>query len=217
MKILFIGNSHTFFNDMPHVVADLYRLVKHETVDVTMLTIGGMSLTEHATQPQVHFNIKYGNYDAAVLQDVAHPFRGVGLLRDGLNDIIPMLNAVHAKPVLYMTWASKAAPEVQQEMADAYFACGREFDAAVSPVGLVWQKIRNEHPEIDLFYTDGEHGGAYGSYLAACVHFCTLSGYRELLPQPAASGAFYCSRSLDPEKCAAIHSAVYDIFKEYNL
>ena len=25
MKILFIGNSHTYFNDMPQLMADMYR------------------------------------------------------------------------------------------------------------------------------------------------------------------------------------------------
>ena len=37
MRILFIGNSHTYFNDMPHLCAELLRAAGKD-VEVTMLT-----------------------------------------------------------------------------------------------------------------------------------------------------------------------------------
>ncbi len=204
MKLLFIGNSHTFFNDMPHTVGELYRLTGMDSPDVVQLTHGGMSLEWHAGQPQVWFNIKYGHYDKIVLQDVAHPFYGLDPLMKGAGSIIGRMDRSVSQPCLYMTWASLAHPEAQADMIDAYTKAGEALDALVAPVGRVWEKIRYGHPEINLFWQDGEHAGPLGSYLAACVIFCTLTGKTSLSPD--LSDPFY--DSLDRRACGVIHDAV---------
>ena len=42
MKVLFIGNSHTFFNDMPHTFACLWEAGTGEKVAPVMLCHPGM-------------------------------------------------------------------------------------------------------------------------------------------------------------------------------
>ena len=42
MRTLFIGNSHTYFNDMPKIFADICRKNGID-MQVTMLTQGGMA------------------------------------------------------------------------------------------------------------------------------------------------------------------------------
>ena len=37
----------------------------------------------------------------------------------------------------------------------------------LAPVGEIWEQIRQTHPEIELFWHDGEHASPYGSYLEA--------------------------------------------------
>ena len=70
MRTLFIGNSHTYYNDMPHIFAEI---CKENGVDmqVTMLTKGGMGLDYHAANEQTRFNILFGDYDYIILQHVA--------------------------------------------------------------------------------------------------------------------------------------------------
>ena len=207
MKLLFIGNSHTFFNDMPHTVGELYRLCGMETPDVTMLTVGGMSLDWHAGQPSVWFSLKYGNYDRVVLQDVAHPFRGVEPLLSGAGSIIGRMDRSKTTPCLYMTWASLANPGAQADMIAAYREAQSRYDTLLAPVGCVWEKIRYGHPEINLFWQDGEHASPYGSYLAACTIFCALTGRTSLSPDM--SDAFY--DAYDRDACTVIHAAVAEV------
>ena len=45
-KVLFIGNSHTYFNDMPQMVKELANAAGEE-LHVTMLTKGGMDFAWH--------------------------------------------------------------------------------------------------------------------------------------------------------------------------
>ena len=44
MKILFIGNSHTFMNDMPQLVKEMIISATGEECEVFMLAYGGRSL-----------------------------------------------------------------------------------------------------------------------------------------------------------------------------
>ena len=73
LNILFVGNSHTYYNDMP-------LMVQRRAIEcgydfrVTMIAHGGWFLAQHAEEPDVRFNILYGGYDYVVLQEHAHPF-----------------------------------------------------------------------------------------------------------------------------------------------
>ena len=72
MRTLFIGNSHTYFNDMPKIFKDICA-ENGIDMQVTMLTKGGMGLDYHAENEQTRFNILFGDYDFVIIQHVAHP------------------------------------------------------------------------------------------------------------------------------------------------
>ena len=47
MRTLFLGNSHTYYNDMPEIMRDI--CIEHGIdMQVTILTKGGMGLDYHA-------------------------------------------------------------------------------------------------------------------------------------------------------------------------
>ena len=75
MKILFIGNSHTFCNGLPYQVRELLHLGNPD-VYVTMCATGGMTLGWHAEQPETQMAIKFDDWDYIVLQQKTHPFDG---------------------------------------------------------------------------------------------------------------------------------------------
>ena len=73
LRVLFIGNSHTYYHDLPAWVALMAKEEGYEC-DVTMLAHPGWYLHQHVKEPEVRFNIKYGHYDYVVLQEHSHPF-----------------------------------------------------------------------------------------------------------------------------------------------
>ncbi len=179
-RVLFIGNSHTYVNDMPFLYqafteSEYARQNGISPTKPTMIVHGGRMLCEHIAEPEVQYNIKYGGYDYVVLQQAAHPFPGKeALLHDGkiLCDWIKQANAI---PVGYMTWAEKRFPENQQKMIDSYRALCAQNDGILAPVGAIWEKIcMDPNADIELYYTDGEHASLAGSYLAACVIFAVI-------------------------------------------
>ncbi len=68
MRILFIGNSHTYYNDMPHMFANICH-EHHTDTEITMLAHAGMGWDFHVNEPEVRFNIAYGESAQAQMSD----------------------------------------------------------------------------------------------------------------------------------------------------
>ena len=169
MRILFIVNSHTYYNDMPHMFADICR-EHHVDTEVTMLAHGGKGWDFHVEEPEVRFNILYGEYDVVVLQHVAHPMGDLSVMAECGRKLIRWVREAGARPVLYMTWTTKADGEAAQNaMSNAYRELQKETDCELAPVGDKWWEDHRAHPEIELYAADGRHASEAGSHLAAAV------------------------------------------------
>ncbi|MCF0133014.1 MAG: hypothetical protein HUJ72_04035 [Blautia sp.] len=166
LRILFIGNSHTYYNDLPILVAERAREEGYDC-DVTMIAHGGWYLSQHTEEPDVWFNIAYGRYDYVVLQEHSHPFGPA----EKLNEAVKVLNAwirdAGAKTVIYATWSKKDEPEKQKEMDIAFRNIAEETGAILAPVGESWWTYQRSYPNLDLYADDGAHAAFAGSDFAA--------------------------------------------------
>ncbi len=166
LNILFIGNSHTYFNDMPLMVK---RRADEEDYNcrVTMLAHPGWFLSRHAEEPDVRFNILYGKYDYVILQEHAHPF---GPEEEFLNAAIAlnrMIREAGSTPVIYECWAKKDEPEVQDYMNQVHRHVAEEISALVAPVGENWWSYKDSWPNLEMYDEDGAHASRAGSEFAA--------------------------------------------------
>lgn len=175
MKVLFIGNSHTYFNDMPHLFSDMCRKTGEAETDVTMIAYSGRTLAWHEKEYfSVRFNLLYGNYDYCVIQQAAHPFPPEEETIPHAERLIKLCKSVGTAPVLYMTWAEKEKPENQRNMIDTYTKLANETGTLLAPIGRIWAKIRERYPDIELYYRDGQHASVYGDYLIAATFFAVI-------------------------------------------
>ncbi len=229
-KVLFIGNSHTFFNDMPELFARFCEL-DGEKPEVTMLAYPGKYLDWHMSEYfATRFNILYGHYDYCIIQQGAHPFPEVESTFTNGKRIIGMCRTAGTTPVIVMTWAEKRFPENQQKMIDCYTKLAAETDSLLSPVGLVWQKLQATNPEIELYWKDGEHASIYGDYLIAACNYAVVTGKKDLdlppigldfakdleigSPLKLLEDPALCDIELDPEKTKIILAAISEELKK---
>lgn len=181
-RVLFIGNSHTYFNDMPFLFQSMTQSGQAKADGIpgafaTMIVHGGRLLSEHIREPEVQYNIKYGAYDYVVVQQAAHPFPGKEILLADGKTLADWIHAAGAQMVGYMTWAEKAHPEHQTIMTESYTALCEQTGSILAPVGAVWERIlQDKDAPVGLFYTDGEHASLAGSYLAASVLYAAIYG-----------------------------------------
>lgn len=173
MRILFIGNSHTYVNDMPEIVA---RLAKKDGIDceVAMIAHGGWFLEQHAAEPETRFNILYGNYDYVVLQEHAHPFGPEGKMLSAAEKIGGWIHEAKSTAVAYMTWTEKGNEAGQARMAAAYQKMAESLPALLAPVGTEWWEYQHAHPETEMYAPDGQHASPQGSEFAAEVIWNTI-------------------------------------------
>lgn len=182
MKYLFIGNSHTYYNSMPHLFEQLAAAVD-PAPHVVMLAHGGMGYPFHADGEEAPFNIRYGHYDYVILQHVAHPMGDIDEMFRAGRLLAGMAKEYGAKPLLYMTWTKKGDEAAQADMSDAYRRLARETGSLLAPVGDVWQETRRQLPHLELYFTDDRHASYEGSHLAASTIFSAI--FRQ--PAPADS------------------------------
>lgn len=185
MRVLFIGNSHTYFNDMPHTFANMVQSLTGEKPEVTMLAYSNKDLAWHREEYfAVRFAILYGNYDFCVLQQQAHPFPEEETTFENAKRIFRLCETAGTKPVVYMTWAMRGESEVTKQMSDCYRRLAEECGALLAPVGERFKMVQQKHPEIDLFWHDNAHASAYGDYLIAAVFAALLTGKTDLSALP---------------------------------
>jgi hypothetical protein len=87
------------------------------------------------------------------------------------------------EPILFMTWGNKDGLQraghdsyeaMQSEIASAYLAIGEELGVRVAPVGIAWQHVLEQEPQLELWGIDGIHPSLEGSFLAANVIYATI-------------------------------------------
>lgn len=191
VKILFVGNSHTFFNDMAHTFARLWKAGTGEEIFPVVLCHPGMGFDYHVKEYfEVRYNLLYGGFDCAVFQQKAHPFAGTEEDFEAGKKLAELAKSGGVRPVFSLTWAEKAAPEHQQQMNDFHDRLCAETGAELSPVGRVWQEALRRAPDLPLYWQDGEHASVYGDYLIAVTHTRFLSG-KSALTLPAVGCDFF--------------------------
>lgn len=68
-RLLFIGNSYTYFNNLPAIVQRLGEAAGVGPVDVRMVAPGGMRLEDHWRAADAHTALREGPWDVVVLQE----------------------------------------------------------------------------------------------------------------------------------------------------
>ena len=69
-RILFVGNSLTYYNDVPAMVGAIYSAVdEHHDIETDMLAEGGYSIEQHLANDSLKFHLAGSAFDVVVLLD----------------------------------------------------------------------------------------------------------------------------------------------------
>ncbi len=224
-EILFVGNSYTFYNDLPAMVQEIANR-KNIRMECDKLLEGGANLQGHfhdEKSDKVKEKIKSRRYDAIILQDQSmmpaiSPEETLDAVRKWAS-ILPKENETNSqvpKLILFQTWGRMDPNGFNNEMQDQLTACYQKaadlHGAQVAPVGEAWRlwlsdsKRMKEYP---LHVGDGSHPNLAGSYLAASIIYATIfdkeiknlttrfsiSGKRVTVPSELAKKLQSCARA----------------------
>lgn len=178
-QVLFVGNSYTYFWNLPHVVQGF---AESEGVGVVtrQSTAGGVNLGQHwrgEKDLQSKSLIANGTYDIVVLQD--HSMRSIqapdSLIYYG-KLFGELIKSKGAQPYVYMTWSRKWDPYMIESIQREYTRLAEKINARIVPVGLAWERAIELRPDLPLYDDDGSHQSSLGTYLNACVFYGIITG-----------------------------------------
>lgn len=225
---IFIGNSFFYYNNSlhGHVRNIIGAADKKQSFRGTSVTISGAGLDWHNVeayfQPngigrysfvadnKVRFNVLDKLFDIAIMMDCSqcpvHP---------DLKNVFVEFAKKHsdtvrkygAEPVLFMSWAYADAPEMTEQLADAYVKAGNANNAMVIPAGLAFAKSVALRPDLNLYVPDKRHPSLMGTYLAANVVYASL--FRKT---PVGNGY---TAGLDPAAAKHLQSAAWDTVRDF--
>lgn len=179
LKVLFVGNSYTYFWNLPQLVA---AMAESQGIPIItrQSTVGGSNLEEHWKEQKGTVTrdlLENGNWDYVVMNN--HSLSAINTPEDFDKYgklFADLIKSKGAKPVFYMTWARKSDPSKQSTITKGYADLGQATRSNVVPVGEIWKKSIRLRPYIDLYFPDGSHPSPEGTYLNALAFFKFLTG-----------------------------------------
>lgn len=227
--VLFIGNSYTYYNNLPQMVANMATSFG-DHINYDSNTPGGATLSNHAGNAMTYTKINSNVWDYVVLQAQSQEpsFPDSQVDTQTIPYAIQIADSVYdhnfcTDVMMFMTWGRENGdPQwvpistydgMQSRLRSAYMRMADSVQGSVSPVGVAWKHIRDNHPTIQLYAGDGSHPSMEGSYLAACTFYASI--FRK-----SPIGSSYIS-TLDPTVAGYLQEAasmvVLDSLDQWNL
>ena len=182
-KILFIGNSFTFYWNLPSIVQAMANS-SDLNIEIYQSTAGGASLKQHwmgDKNLKTRALINNNKYDAIVLQDYStNPLLNTVESLDYFSRFIELANNKNIKSILYGTWMFPAIPYKnsygKDPIIDNLKPISRKYNTPIAPVGTAFRLFQKSFPGISLYTSDNKHPSPVGSYLAACIFYRVITG-----------------------------------------
>jgi len=186
--VLFIGNSLTYTNDLPELVADLGASVG-DTIRVSSVAQANFAVIDHALGLSNAVDvIKSQKWDMVVLQQGPTT---VGVNRDTLiiatKMLDPLVKAQGGVTAQLMTWPQSSQPQLfPAVLASSQAAANSVSRGVLIPAGEAWRAALAENASLPLYGGDGYHPALLGTYLTALVVYEKVTHHdARLLPGTA--------------------------------
>ena len=178
LRVLFIGNSLTYVNDLPGTLAGLARS-GGDTIRVEMVARPNYALIDHLSEHSgAEEAIARGGWDVVVLQQGP---TSLPVNRDSLilwtRMFDPLIRAVGARPALYMVWPAADRPQDFDAVRTSFQMAAQAVDGVFLPAGVAWVDAWGMNTTLPLYGPDGFHPSPLGTYLAALTIYEKLTGH----------------------------------------
>ena len=175
LNVLFIGNSLTYWNDLPAIVAALADSAKVKRLSWVQVAFPDFALEDHWAQGSALSALRSRTWDVVVLQ------QGPSSLPENRANLIEWSNRFNTeirkaggKPALYMVWPQSNRQQDFDNASTSYQLAAESVQGMLFPVGEAWRAAWRRSSTLPLYSGDGLHPNVNGSYIAALVMFQLL-------------------------------------------
>jgi len=179
LKVLFIGNSLTYTNQIPLIFQSLVlENNPNQQLKITEVVASGLTLEEHWQDGTAARIIsQQGPWNYVVLQEQSSrswwdPDKTAIYFRLFEEQI----KRAGAKTILFETWCDEQEMQYHEALRLKFQTLVSKTHSPVAPVGDAWILAKRQCPDAQLYQGDGHHPSLTGAYLAACVFYGKLLG-----------------------------------------
>ena len=175
-RVLFVGNSLTYVNDLPGMVQALAEAAG-EPLYVESVARPDHGLEEHWLGGPARPAIRHGGWDVVVLQQGPSALpESRAVLLDYARRFAGEIRAAGAAPALYAVWPSAARSGDWDRVGESYRLAAGEVDGLLFPAGEAWRAAWARDATLPLYGPDGFHPSVAGTYAAALAVVAGLTG-----------------------------------------
>jgi len=212
--VLFIGNSLTYWNDLPGMVAAL-GAADAAPIWARSVAIPDADLGIHLADGRAADAIASNRWKVVVLQQGPSSLpENRAALRSWTRTFAERIRAVGGRPALYAVWPQEIHQHTWDEATRSYALAASDVDGMLFPVGEAWRAAWRRDPAIALYSGDGLHPSVEGSYLAAIVIYATLAG-RSPVGLPAELRVETGVVRIPAARAAVLQEAAREAIEEY--
>ena len=173
IRILFVGNSLTYYNDVPAMVSEIYSSIDQQyVIETDMLAQGGYSIKQHLANGPLESVLADLMYDVVVLQDFggwplcSTSIEACSPTSEPLSRAIELVRSSGARPIWYSTYHNH--PAGQRELSDEARRIAAQLNVEVADVGAALQAFISTNDSAEVFLSN-HHPNTLGSWIAAAT------------------------------------------------
>jgi hypothetical protein len=173
VRVLFVGNSLTYFNAMPSLVGKiLANSIPRIDMRSEMLAQGGATIRDHLIAGVVQRTLKATHFDVVVFQELGgfpacpSDFRGCSDSPNAIEEMVSVIKAAGARPIWFSTW--QPSRDAQERLSAGAESLARKLHIDVADAGALIYRYIDENPAAPILRSDG-HPQPLGSWIIADV------------------------------------------------
>lgn len=171
-RVLFVGNSFTYSNDLPAIVEALAAATGQKPFVHESVVYGGYSLEDHWNDGQAMSAIGKGGWEIVVMQHGPSAWDGRPTMYEYAPRFAKEIRRVGARPGFYMVWPEKGRLGTDLDRcSETYRTAAEMVDGLLFPGGEAWREAWKLDPDLPLYSFDELHPSKTGSYLVALVMY----------------------------------------------
>ena len=179
-KILFIGNSFTFYWNLPSQVEKM-SIERGLNWDIKHFTVPSATLKIHWNNPDLKSILESETFDHVIIQEhstniLTNAQGNSKFYFDQISSLIPDSTQIH----FFSTWMYPSMEQFnidneEYPIEESIKGIIEGTTTKLIPVGRAFKLFQEKHPQFSLLMEDEKHPNSNGSYLASCVIFSHLS------------------------------------------
>ncbi len=166
-RVLFVGNSLTYGNDMPAIVQALAKSFG-KNLHYDAVTLGGASLEDHWNHGKARKAVARTGWDVVIMQQgpsASEDGRRILLEYGGL--FVKEIHRARSAAGYYMVWPTIERFQDFDRVSESYRMAADEANGYCFPAGEAWRAAWRLDPDMPLYGGDGFHPTPEASYLNA--------------------------------------------------